>query len=53
LTPQMVEEFLATTSGPKKLVRAWEMARNPPGVFEYMLEKKIEYHKLVEKYKGS
>ena len=52
LTPAMVEEHLATITGPKKLVQAWELARNPPSVFEYMLEKKMPYHKLVEKLKS-
>jgi len=47
----MIEEFLATTKGPKKLIQSWEMAKNPPTPFEYLLEKKMNYHMLVEKYK--
>jgi hypothetical protein len=48
----MVDEYLAQAiiTGPKKLVRAWELAKNPPSPFEYMLEKKMDYHVLVEKY---
>ena len=52
LTPEIIDEVLATLTGPKQLIQAWEMARTPPGVFEYMLEKKATYHKLVEKYKS-
>lgn len=54
ITPDMVEEYhsRAKVTGPKKLVRAWELAFNPPSVWEYMLEKKMEYHVLVEKYKN-
>jgi len=48
----MIDEVLATTKGPKKLIQAWEMARNPPSPFEYLLEKKMNYHTLVEKYKS-
>jgi hypothetical protein len=49
----MIEEFNKTVTGPKKRVLAWQMARNPPSVFEYMLEKKKSYYKLVEDYKSS
>ena len=52
LTPEMVEEYCSSIKGPKKLVQAWELARNPPTVWEYMLEKKMSYHRLVEKYKA-
>jgi hypothetical protein len=52
LTPAMIDAVLSTTKGPKKLIQAWEMARNPPSPFEYMLEKKMNYHTLVEKYKS-
>lgn len=52
LTPKMIEEYRASITGPKKLVQAWEMARTPPSVFDYMLEKKMQYHKLIEKYKS-
>lgn len=52
LTPEMIEEFNRTITGPKKLVLAWQMARNPPTVFEYMLEKKKSYSRLVEAYKS-
>jgi len=48
----MVEDYRASITGPKKLVQAWELARTPPSVFEYMLEKKMQYHKLIEKYKS-
>jgi hypothetical protein len=52
ITPNMVDEYhaQAVITGPKKLVRAWELAKNPPSPFEYMLEKKMDYHVLVEKY---
>ena len=52
LTRELHERLIATTKGPARLVRALEMARSPPDVFEYMLEKKAEYHVLVEKLKG-
>jgi len=52
LTPEMVEDYISSITGPKKLVQAWEMARDPPSVFEYMLEKKMPYHRLIEKYKA-
>lgn len=52
LTPEMVEDYCRRIKGPKKLVLAWELARSPPSVWEYMLEKKANYHKLVEKYKA-
>lgn len=52
LTPEMVEDFNSTVTGPKKLVQAWQMAKHPPSVFEYMLEKKMPYHRLIEKYKA-
>jgi hypothetical protein len=48
----MIEETLAGITGPKKLLQAWEMTKNPPSPFEYLLEKKMPYHSLVEKYKG-
>jgi hypothetical protein len=48
----MIEDYISTITGPKKLLQAWKMARNPPSVFEYMLEKKMPYHQLVEKCKG-
>jgi hypothetical protein len=48
----MIDHVLATTKGPKKLLLAWEMAKNPPTPFEYLLEKKMNYHTLVEKYKS-
>jgi len=49
----MVDEYhaLALVSGPKKLVKAWELAKDPPSPFTYMLEKKLNYHTLVERYK--
>jgi hypothetical protein len=53
LTPEMIEDYISAITGPKKLVQAWKMARNPPSVFEYMLEKKMPYFRLVEKYKSS
>jgi hypothetical protein len=48
----MVEKYhaQAVITGPKKLVRAWELARDPPSPFEYLLEKKMQYHALVEKF---
>ena len=52
LTPEMIEEFNRTITAPKKLVLAWQMARKPPGVFEYMLEKKKSYYRLVDAYKS-
>jgi hypothetical protein len=52
ITPDLIEEMLATITGPKKLVQAWEMARHPPSVFDYMMEKKMPYHKLVERFKS-
>jgi hypothetical protein len=55
LTPAMVEEWyerLKTEGGPKKLVDAWELAKRPPSVWEYMLEKKLSYYRLVERYKS-
>ena len=53
ITPAMVDEYhaLALVSGPKKLVKAWELAKDPPSPFTYMLEKKLNYHTLVERYK--
>jgi len=48
----MIEDYISKTTAPKKLVQAWAMARNPLSVFEYMLEKKMPYHRLVEKSKG-
>jgi len=48
----MIEEVLATVTGPKRLVQAWELARHPPSPFIYMLEKKVTYFKLVEKFKA-
>ena len=50
--PGMIDEMLSTTKGPKKLIQAWEMARTPPSVFEYLLEKKASYHQLVQKLKS-
>jgi hypothetical protein len=52
LTADMIEDYISVVQGPKKLIQAWEMARNPPSVWEYMLEKKVYYHQLVEKYKA-
>ena len=52
LTLKMMEEYYTLITGPKKLVQAWEMTRNPLSIFEYMLEKKLLYHELVEKYKA-
>lgn len=46
----MIDEFNKTIKAPKKLVAAWQMARNPPNVFDYMLEKKKSYHRLIEAY---
>jgi len=48
----LIEDYITTIKGPKKLVQAWKMARNPPTVFDYMLEKKMPFHKLVEKMKS-
>jgi hypothetical protein len=51
LTPKMIEEFNKTIEGPKQLIAAWQMARTPPSVFEYMLEKKKSYYQINEVYK--
>jgi hypothetical protein len=52
LTRTMIDEFLAKTTGPKKLIEAWELAKDPPSPFSYLLEKKYQYHTLMEKYKA-
>jgi len=44
-----IDEMLRTIKGPKKLIQAWELVRDPPSVWEYMLEKKLQYGELVEK----
>jgi hypothetical protein len=48
----MIEEFNKTIRGPKQLSAAWQMARTPPSVFEYMLEKKKSYYQLIEASKS-
>ena len=52
LRPGMIDEMLSSITGPKKLIQAWEMARTPPSVFVYMLEKKVSYCQLVKKLKS-